>query len=186
MVIPRWHVRATTVDDVPALISLVQDYWQFEAIPGFEKARVEPALRLQLADAKMAGAWVALADSVPIGYLLAVYVFSLEHLGLTAEIDEFYVLPEHRHSGVGTALLKSAEATFAVAGCTNVSLQLGRGNDAARAFYRRHGYRERDGYDLLDKSVPGDPAARLRAGVASMQLRLEGLLPSRDELHERR
>ena len=75
----------------------------------------------------------------------------------TAEIDEFYVLPAHRHSGVGTALLQSAEAVFAAAGCTNVSLQLGRGNDAARAFYRRHGYRERDGYDLLNKSV-------LRAG----------------------
>lgn len=153
---PRWHIRAASVDDVPALVSLVQGYWEFEQIPGFDQARVEAALRLQLADPKMAAAWVALADRVPIGYLLAVYVFSLEHLGLTAEIDEFYVPAEHRNSGVGTALLEAAEATFVAAGCTNVSLQLGHGNDAARAFYRRSGYREREGYDLLDKSIPGD------------------------------
>lgn len=126
-----------------------------------------------------------LADRVPIGYLLAVYVFSLEHLG-TAEIDELYLLPEHRHSGVGAALLEAAETRFAAIGCTNISLQLGRGNDAARAFYLRNGYRKRDGYDLLDRSVPEDTVARLKTGVASMQMRLESPLPSRDELHERR
>jgi GNAT superfamily N-acetyltransferase len=52
----------------------------------------------------MAGGWIAMAADRPVGYLLAVYVFSLEHLGLTAEIDEFYVLPEQRGGGVGAAL----------------------------------------------------------------------------------
>ena len=112
----RWHIRAASADDVPALVSLVQGYSDFEQIPGFDQAHVEAALRLQLAAPKMAAAWVALADGAPIGYLLAVYVFSPEHLGLTAQIDEFYVPAEHRHSGVGTALLEAAEATFAAAG----------------------------------------------------------------------
>ena len=72
-----------------------------------------------------------------VGYLLAVYVFSLEHLGLTAEIDEFFVLPSARGKGLGDALLQRAEAEFIRRGCTNVSLQLGRGNDGARVFYAR-------------------------------------------------
>jgi hypothetical protein len=38
--------------------------------------------------------------------------------------------------------------------CTNVSLQLGRGNDAAREFYRQHGYSDRAGFELLDKMLP--------------------------------
>lgn len=46
----------------------------------------------------MAVGWIAMDADKPIGYLLAVYVFSLEHLGLTAEIDEFYVVPEQRGS----------------------------------------------------------------------------------------
>lgn len=150
----RWHVRLATVDDVHALAALVQSYWELEQIPGFDEARVAAALRVQLADSRLAAVWVALADNRPIGYLLAVYVFSLEHLGLTAEIDELYVTAEHRHNGVGTALLQAAEATVAAAGCTNISLQLGRGNNTARAFYEQRGYRERAGYELLDKSLP--------------------------------
>jgi GNAT superfamily N-acetyltransferase len=63
-----------------------------------------------------------------------VYVFSLEHLGLTAEIDEFFVLPSVRSHGLGDGLLHRAEAEFVRRGCTNVALQLGRGNDRARVF----------------------------------------------------
>ena len=92
-------------------------------------------------------------EGVAEGYLLAVYVFSLEHLGLTAEIDEFFVVPARRGQGTGAALLRAAEAEFRQAGCTNVALQLSRSNDSARAFYRRYDYAERSGYELLDKML---------------------------------
>ena len=59
-------------------------------------------------------------------YLIAVYVFSLEHLGLTAEIDEFFVLPSFRGREIGSELLQVAETEFIRRKCTNVSLQLGR------------------------------------------------------------
>lgn len=88
-----------------------------------------------------------------MGYLLAVYVFSLEHLGLTAEIDEFFVRHEQRGRGFGARLLQSAESEFQAVRCTNVSLQLGRANAEAREFYRRRGYVERCGYELLDKDL---------------------------------
>ena len=97
--------------------------------------------------------WVARVRGEAVGYLLAVYVFSLEHLGLTAEIDEFFVLPSARSRGIGEELLRLAEAEFVRRGCTNVALQLGRGNGRARVFYRAHGYGERAGYDLLDKML---------------------------------
>jgi ribosomal protein S18 acetylase RimI-like enzyme len=148
------HVRTIRSADIDALVPLVRGYWDFEHIPGFDEARVTAALRRQLEDARMAGGWIATAADRPVGYLLAVYVFSLEHLGLTAEIDEFYVVPEQRGSGAGDALLQAAEAAFVAAGCTNVSLQVGRGNDEARAFYERRGYESRDGYELLDKALP--------------------------------
>jgi GNAT superfamily N-acetyltransferase len=78
---------------------------------------------------------------------------SLEHLGLTAEIDEFFVLPSQRGHGVGAELLKADESEILRAGCTNASLQLSRTNDSARAFYHRHGYTERAAYELLDKRL---------------------------------
>jgi GNAT superfamily N-acetyltransferase len=140
--------------DVPDLLPLVEQYWIFEDIAHFEPARVGPELARALSDPGLMSGWVARLRGRAVGYLLAVYVFSLEHLGLTAEIDEFFVLPSARGKGLGDALLRAAEAEFVRRGCTNVSLQLGRGNDGARVFYRAHGYVERAGFELLDKMLP--------------------------------
>ena len=147
------QIKQATIADVPVLLSLVEGYWAFEGISGFDPRRVSEQLTRLFSEPQLGCGWVALMDGLPIGYLLAVYVFSLEHLGLTAEIDEFMVLDQHRGHGVGSALLNIAESTFTQAGCINVSLQLSRHNDSARAFYHRQGYSERSGYELLDKSL---------------------------------
>ncbi|MEZ5553800.1 MAG: GNAT family N-acetyltransferase [Pseudomonadales bacterium] len=147
--------RAEPGDSVK-LLPLVAAYWEYESISGFDQSRVGPPLERLLATPGLGAGWIAYQDKVAIGYLLSVYVFSLEHLGLTAEIDEFFVLPFGRSSGVGSELLGAAESEFVRIGCTNVSLQLSRANDAARRFYRRSGFAERSGYDLLDKMLHAD------------------------------
>ena len=146
-------VRKATVSDVPVLLPLVAEYWRFEDIPDFEAGRVTAALTRLLSEPRLGTGWIAALEGVAVGYVLAVYVFSLEHLGLTAEIDEFFVSPSQRVQGVGAELLRNAESEFVQVGCTNVSLQLSRNNDSARAFYRRRLYRERSGYEILDKML---------------------------------
>ena len=147
------EVRGATGEDVRVLLPLVAAYWGFEGIAGFDAERVATQLNRLLSEPRLGTCWIAIVDGTAVGYLLAAYVFSLEHLGLTAEIDEFFVLPSLRTQGIGARLLGVAEAEFARIGCTNVSLQLARGNDLARAFYRHHAYNERSGYELLDKML---------------------------------
>jgi GNAT superfamily N-acetyltransferase len=147
------EVRPLRAADIPGLLPLVEQYWIFEDIAGFDATRVARQLERLVADPGLGNGWIAVARGAPVGYLLAVYVFSLEHLGLTAEIDEFFVLPSARGKGAGDGLLRLAEAEFARRRCTSVALQLGRGNDRARAFYRAHGYGERAGFDMLDKML---------------------------------
>ncbi|MGE0032086.1 MAG: N-acetyltransferase family protein [Steroidobacteraceae bacterium] len=151
-------VKRAAAADMPAMLPLIEQYWAFEDIAGFDPARVGMELKRLFADPRLGSGWLAHVNGKPAGYLLAVYVFSLEHLGLTAEIDEFFVLPSCRGHGAGSQLLQAAEAEFARMKCTNVSLQLGRGNDAARAFYRERGYSERSGYELLDKMLNRSPS----------------------------
>jgi GNAT superfamily N-acetyltransferase len=146
-------VRPVTAADIPALVRLVDQYWLFEDIAGFDPGRVARELARVHEDPRLGSGWIAFARGEAVGYLLAVYVHSLEHLGLTAEIDEFFVLPSARSKGLGEALLRLAEAEFLRRGCTNVALQLGRGNERARLFYRALGYRERAGFDMLDKML---------------------------------
>jgi GNAT superfamily N-acetyltransferase len=147
------NVRRLTTAEVSAVLPLVEQYWIFEDIPGFHEAAVRRELERLCTDPRLGAGWIAEKDGRAVGYLLAVYVHSLEHLGLAAEIDEFFLLPSARGHGTGVAMLEAAEAEFRRTGCTNVSLQLGRGNEAARDFYRRRGYSERSGYELLDKML---------------------------------
>lgn len=146
-------VRAAGESDVTAVSSLVQCYWEFEHIPGFENDAVSGQIRLLLNHTAPASVLVAEGNTAIVGYLLLVYVFSLEHLGLTAEIDELYVKPDYRSRGVGAALLKAAESAAAGTGCTNISLQIGRDNERGRAFYQRRGYSRRGGYSLMEKDL---------------------------------
>ncbi len=148
-------IRAATPGDVPRLLALVRRYWEFEGIEGFTALKVEFTLQQLLGDARLGAAWVAEEHGELTGYLIAVLILSVEHQGLMAEIDEFFVLPQARAHGVGAALLAAAETALAQRGCVRLQLQLGTSNDSARAFYERRGYGARDGYHLFDKLLRG-------------------------------
>ncbi len=147
------EIHPATRADVPRIVPLVAEYWRFEAIEGFNAADITNLLTRVTEDIRLGRVWIATYDGVDVGYLLAVFVFSLEYQGITAEIDEFYLLPKYRGYGVGARMLTAAEEEFRTAGCTNVSLQIGRANEAARHFYRGHGFQDRAGYELVSKML---------------------------------
>ena len=153
------NVRSALPADIPQLLTLVRRYWEFEAIAGFDALRIELTLKQLLADPRLGAAWVADDHGQLRGYLVAVRVLSLEHGGLMAEVDEFFVLPEARGHGLGAQLLAAAEAALGAGGCVRLQLQLGVANEAARTFYARNGYAARDGYRLFDKALSGPRSA---------------------------
>lgn len=146
-------IQPATVEDIDSLLPMVEQYWKFENIEGFDPARMRVLLTRVLEDASLGRIWISRVYGEPAGYLLAVYVFSLEHQGITAEIDEFFLVPQHRGLGIGASMLAAAEAQFRIEECTNVSLQLGRSNEDARRFYRENGFEGRDGFELVSKML---------------------------------
>jgi GNAT superfamily N-acetyltransferase len=147
------RVRAAAPDDIPQLLVLIRRYWELEGITGFAALRIELLLKELLASPAAGSVWVAESQTALTGYLIVVLVMSLEHQGLMGEIDEFFVNPEVRSQGVGERLLAAAEAWLVRRGGVRLQLQLGVSNLRARAFYERHGYAARAGYQLLDKPL---------------------------------
>jgi GNAT superfamily N-acetyltransferase len=147
------QIRTALATDVPPLLALVRRYWQSEGIGGFDALHLELLLQRLIAAPALGEIWVAAEDSTLTGYLVVVYVLSLEHQGLMAEIDEFFVLPEIRSQGLGGQLLAAAEAVLKERGCVRLQLQLAHKNQAARSFYEHRGYRSRGGYGLFDKAL---------------------------------
>ena len=66
--------------------------------------------------------------------------FIVAHRGPTGHIVTIDVDPGTRRSGVGSALLQSAEERLHAAGSRAVGLETAVDNLAALAFYKRHGY----------------------------------------------
>jgi ribosomal protein S18 acetylase RimI-like enzyme len=149
------QIRAAVTADIAGVASLAEQYWKFESIHGFDRPRIETLLRRLLAEPERGACWVAEVDGLLCGYLLAVFVFSLEHGGLMAEIDEVFVSAQQRSLGVGACLVAQAESELGRRGLVRLQLQLGVQNDRARDFYERHGFRRRAGYELLDKALQG-------------------------------
>ena len=147
------EVRPAKSEDVDVLLPMIEQYWRFENIEGFDAGRMRKNVSRLLEDASLGRIWIATVYGEPAGYLLAVYVFSLEHQGLTAEIDEFFIQTQHRNLGLGARMLGAAEGQFRAEGCTNVSLQIGRSNEDARRFYRGHGFDDRAGYEIVSKML---------------------------------
>jgi GNAT superfamily N-acetyltransferase len=146
-------IRSATFADVTGIASLVERYWEFEGIAGFARPRIESLLARLLSTPERGAIWVAETDAGPCAYLLAVFMFSLEHGGMMAEIDEIFVLPEMRSSGMGALLLAAAERDMGARGLRRLQLQLAVENQRGRAFYFSHGFLARCGYELLDKAL---------------------------------
>jgi GNAT superfamily N-acetyltransferase len=147
------RIRHAHDRDISLIVPLVRQYWEFEHIEGFDPTRIASLLAGFLAQSSQGRIWVAESDGQLSAYLLVTLVFSLEHGGVMAEIDEFFVLPTQRAAGLGARLLRQAETELAAMSVVRLQLQLGRENAKARAFYHRHGFMERNGYELLDKPL---------------------------------
>lgn len=145
--------RSATAADGAGIALLVERYWSFEHIGGFDRGRVTVLLEDFLSHPDLGSCWVVERQQQLCGYLLAVFTFSLEHGGRMAELDELFVTPELRSAGVGSLLMAAAERDMAQRGVVRIQLQLGTDNRRGRLFYERQGYRSRAGYELLDKPL---------------------------------
>ena len=66
-----------TVEDAPILGALVEHYWRFERLQGYDRLRIEALLETLLGDSRAGAAWLAYDGATAIGYLLVVYVFKI-------------------------------------------------------------------------------------------------------------
>ncbi len=78
--------------------------------------------------------FVAVTDATAVGTVLAGYD---GHRGWLYSVA---VHPSCRHQGLGTRLVRHAEAALTARGCVKINLQIADGNDAVAAFYKTLGF----------------------------------------------
>ena len=90
-----------------------------------------------------------------LGYLVVVFLMSLEYRGIAAEIDELYVDRMERGRGVGESLLQAAGKKLKQQGIASISLRVGKSNRAGIRFYEKLGFRRRNEFLVMDRKRRG-------------------------------
>jgi ribosomal-protein-alanine N-acetyltransferase len=111
---------------------------------------------------------VAVKENRIVGFVLSEENPPLAHI-ITLDVAE-----KHRRQGVGTAMLRQLEENLALRGVRSILLETATDNEAAVAFWKRHGYRieatlkryylrQIDAYEMrkiLPGAVPARPAKK--------------------------
>jgi ribosomal protein S18 acetylase RimI-like enzyme len=84
---------------------------------------------------------VAARGDALAGIAVLSFLWTLEHGGATVWLDELYVDPRERRSGLGTKLLEAAMAVARAQGCVALDLEVEPGHEAAVRLYERLGFR---------------------------------------------
>ena len=139
--------RAATLDDVPALIELMTEFYAesgFTLLPEPARASFEALI----ADPRLGGVWIAEDDGVAAGHVVLTLCFAMEYGGLRGFIDDLFVRPGARGRGHAASLLAAARGACAERGVRALNVEVGPDNDVAQRVYRRAGF-EPTGHDLL-------------------------------------
>jgi ribosomal protein S18 acetylase RimI-like enzyme/catechol 2,3-dioxygenase-like lactoylglutathione lyase family enzyme len=155
-----YAIREATATDFRAAVALLQTQLAEHAID-LAPAVLARAVRGIERNREFGRVLVARAGERVVGVALISFLWTLEHGGAAAWLDELYVVPEARGGGIGRALTEAAIAAAESADCIALDLEVEPGHDAAIRLYERLGFRRHDRARWMR------PLARGRAGDAA-------------------
>jgi GNAT superfamily N-acetyltransferase len=143
---------------VPALFGLIRELADYErlldAFVGDERQ-----LEAGLFDSGAADALIAEVDSDPVGHAIFFTTFSSFLCQPGLWIEDIYVRPQHRRSGIGRAMLARIARMAVQGGCGRLEWAVLDWNEPARRFYATLGAELMDQWQIL--RMEGDSLNRL-------------------------
>jgi GNAT superfamily N-acetyltransferase len=127
-------------DDREALLALLAaQFTELEIQLPAEK--LAAAVDGALLDPIVGGFMIARIGDSPVAVAYLSFQWSLEHGGMSAWLEELYVIPEQRGGGIGRKLLHAACHHAAERGCAAVDLEVEEAHPRATHLYEREGFR---------------------------------------------
>ncbi|CAA9352239.1 MAG: Acetyltransferase, GNAT family [uncultured Nocardioidaceae bacterium] len=145
------HVRRATVEDVALAAPLFAAYREFYRLPYDERAAAAFLHdRLQAEESV-----VLLAETADgtVGFLQLYPGFESLALAPAWVLNDLYVAPAARGSGVAAALMERAEEVARAAGAAFLALETAHDNHVAQRLYERQGWQVEDAYRTYVKPL---------------------------------
>jgi len=147
---PVDRIRLATVEDLASLLPLVREFHALEQLRISEEERAAVVQRL-LGEPGWGRIWMIFEAGKLTGYIAICIGFSIEFLGNDAFIDEFFIRPEARGRGLGTAVLNQVQVAAKALGIHALHLEVARSNARARKLYGKAQFEAREDYMLMTR-----------------------------------
>jgi GNAT superfamily N-acetyltransferase len=146
-------VRPATLADIPALVSLMEEFYAESSFP-LDRASATASFEALLREPSRGAVWLLLEGVEAAGHVVLTTRFSMEHGGLDAFIDDLFVRPAHRRRGLARAGLEALFAECRRRGVLAVHVEVGDRNAPAQALYGAFGLAPRtDGRVLFTTTL---------------------------------
>ncbi|HWE33465.1 MAG TPA: GNAT family N-acetyltransferase [Solirubrobacteraceae bacterium] len=142
-------IRAATPDDVPLILSLIAELAEYERAPESAVGTEELLATALFGTPPHAEAVIASVDGEPAGFALFFGTFStwLSRPGIW--LEDLFVRPPLRGSGVGRALLEYVASVAVERGCPRLEWTVLKWNTPAIGFYERLGAEAMDEWQTM-------------------------------------
>lgn len=133
-------LRQATRDDAPAVVDLLDRQLRELGIDADPAATAHVVAEL-LAQPRRGQFVVAEHDGALVGVAALCFATTIEYGGASVWLEELFVLPAWRGSGLGARLLAEAERVAAAAGAKIMDLEIELAHPRAASLYARAGFR---------------------------------------------
>jgi GNAT superfamily N-acetyltransferase len=156
---PELEIRAATEEDVPLILSLIKELAEYERLSHEVVATEENLCDSLFGERPVAEVLLGCLGDDPAGFALFFHNFST-FLGKPGiYLEDLYVRPEHRRSGVGRALLTHIARLAMERNCGRLEWSVLDWNEPAIRFYRGIGASPVSGWTLY--RVTGEALEKL-------------------------
>jgi ribosomal protein S18 acetylase RimI-like enzyme len=135
------HFRNAVLADVPSILPLMCEFYEFEGI-SYDESRAIRLLTQLLNDASLGRLVIIEHETVIAGYVVLGFGFSIEFGGRDALLDELFVLPRFRGLGLGSEAIDFAISLCKEAGIDALHLEADHFNERAHDLYLRLGFKD--------------------------------------------
>ena len=156
-------MREARREDLPQLLDMMEEFYA-EAGYVLDRREARASFLTLLGEPRLGRVWLAERGADVAGYVVVTFVFAMEHGGTLGVVDDFFVRPEWRGAGLGSALLAAVRSACAALGVRALRVEVGHDNAPAQAVYRSAGFETLDrrlmAARLDEPARPGRRAAR--------------------------
>ena len=158
-------LRATEPADIPTLHRLMRDFARYEKLEHRFRITAAGLHDVLFGPKPMMDSTLAVVDGAIVGFALWFFTFGTFSGRYGLFVEDIYVEPSHRGSGIGVALFRHMARVAVERDCLDMQWNVLDWNSPAIEFYRRIGARPVRGW--IPQQLNGDALMALAKGASN-------------------